>query len=243
MAEILIHDEVQLLDWGESRAGGPWIKLRLNDPEQLETFRGMDTPTAKKTGHILNITITVGDIIPAKEEKEPVFGEYAKELKKSRFFYNSKIWPHVGTDEEYREWVQRQPSCLSGSGDWVAELGEERCEAAHVRRSDESGAGIKAEYACVPLTRKEHQIQHDNGEASLLNEINHTKLDEQSAKGWFDVQRFKYLEKWCWEKLKGDFGYESWADVPPNVLRDWAVGNNTFKYLPRCYQKYCAVPE
>jgi hypothetical protein len=61
-AKILLHDEVQLLDWGESRSAGPYIKFRLKDPAMLEVFRGMDTATAKKEGHVLNLTVSQGDI-------------------------------------------------------------------------------------------------------------------------------------------------------------------------------------
>lgn len=63
MAKILLHEEVQLMDWGESRSAGPFVKFRLDDPQLLEIFRGMDTATAKRTGHILNITVSAGDII------------------------------------------------------------------------------------------------------------------------------------------------------------------------------------
>jgi hypothetical protein len=88
-----------------------------------------------------------------------------------------------GTDKAFREWVQRQPSCLSGRfSEWVD--GEGRCLAAHVRRAGESGTAFKALYACVPLTRQEHDLQHQQGESAL------------ASKEWFDEQRFRYLMLW-----------------------------------------------
>jgi len=68
---ILLADEIQLLDFGESRSIGPWIKLRLNDPDQLAVFRGMDTATAKKTGHIMNLVLSQGDIAAMAEDDRP----------------------------------------------------------------------------------------------------------------------------------------------------------------------------
>lgn len=73
MAKVLLHEEVQLMDWGESRSAGPFVKFRLDDPQLLEVFRGMDTASAKRTGHILNITVSEGDIIDSAAP--PVSGE------------------------------------------------------------------------------------------------------------------------------------------------------------------------
>jgi hypothetical protein len=38
-----------------------------------------------------------------------------------------------GTDKQFREWVQRQPSCISGRHSEWLETGEGRCIAAHIR--------------------------------------------------------------------------------------------------------------
>lgn len=83
-------------------------------------------------------------------------------------------------DETYRKWIQRQPSCLSGTySEYVN--GEGRCVAAHVRRASGSGTGFKGDFACVPLTQEEHLLQHQHGEESL------------KPKGWWDAQVEKYL--------------------------------------------------
>jgi hypothetical protein len=88
-----------------------------------------------------------------------------------------------GSDAEYRAWVQKQPSCVSGKfSEYVN--GEGRCLAAHVRRSRDSGTAFKAEYSCVPLTREEHDLQHQKGETAL------------KPKEWFDLKRLQYLRRW-----------------------------------------------
>lgn len=89
-----------------------------------------------------------------------------------------------GTDKEFREWVRRQPSCVSGRFSEYLENGEGRCIAAHVRRAGESGIAHKGEYACVPLTHAEHLLQHQKGESAL------------GGKDFFDQQRVRYLMLW-----------------------------------------------
>lgn len=89
-----------------------------------------------------------------------------------------------GTDKQFREWVQRQPSCLSGAfSEWL-EDGTGRCVAAHVRRASNSGVACKPEYSCLPLTQEEHLKQHQHGESALM------------PKERWDELRIEYLLRW-----------------------------------------------
>src|ERR1700722_7008044 len=81
-----------------------------------------------------------------------------------------------GSDKQFREWIQRQPSCVSGRFNEYVN-GEGRCVAAHVRRAGESGTGYKGEYSCVPMTQAEHLQQHQKGESAF------------GGKEFFDGQR------------------------------------------------------
>ena len=223
--KVIHHDECQLLDWGESRATGPWVKLRLSDVEYLEAFRGLDTATAKKTGHIFNVTITQGDIIADEKPVDSVaskYGAQAKELRLSSFFRRPEVWRAVGTDQEFLDWLKICSCPVTGShyGDIVP---------AHVRRvANGSGTGIKPEYSAIPLCDKHHQLQHLQGESAI------------NPREWWDKKRIEYLVKWCWETLKTDLGYDSWSEVPPLVLETWAdkklvSGSVQNPWLPRCY--------
>ena len=91
------------------------------------------------------------------------------------------------SDKNYREWIQRQPSCISGEYSEYVD-GEGRCIAAHVRRAKNSGIGMKPEFSCVPLTDAEHRLQHQHGETYL------------APKAWWDEQveiyRQRYEETW-----------------------------------------------
>lgn len=93
---ILLHGQAQLLDWGESRATGPWVKVRLEDPELLSIFRGMDTASQTKTGHILNITLSEGDIVPADAPDAHPYKLQAAMLWKSFFLRTPKVWDALG---------------------------------------------------------------------------------------------------------------------------------------------------
>lgn len=89
-----------------------------------------------------------------------------------------------GTDQAFRRWVSFQPSCISGQySEWVDGFG--RCEAAHVRRTwMGSGTGKKGDFCCVPLTRAEHNAQHQHGETHF------------APKEWWENQALKYLKLW-----------------------------------------------
>ena len=94
---ILLHGQAQLLDWGESRAAGPFVKVRLENPEQLAIFRGMDTASQTKTGHILNITLSEGDIVPAAEAPDAhPYKMQAAVLWKSSFLRTPRVWDALG---------------------------------------------------------------------------------------------------------------------------------------------------
>lgn len=160
-------------------------------------------------------TIAAGGAVPA-------YGEFARELRLSSFFRRPEVWRAVGTDADYRAWLRRQ-SCAYRSGVIGCEGGS---EAAHVRRvADGAGTGIKPEYSAIPLCAGHHRIQHSHGEGAL------------GGRQWFDKQRIEYLVQWCWETLKTHLGHESWAEVPPRRLCDWAVEHDVFRFLPEAHRE------
>jgi hypothetical protein len=88
-----------------------------------------------------------------------------------------------GSDKQYRGWIQRQPSCISGQfSEWVN--GDGRCVAAHYRTAANSGVGCKPEYSCVPLTNDEHVEQHRVGQFAFR------------PREWWEGNVAKWLERW-----------------------------------------------
>lgn len=234
-----IQENIRLLGYGESDSSGKWIKFEILDGEDgkdaLEKYRGLK-------GQLFDLVIDPSENQEVREEnlqtkktKGP-YSEYAKKLKLSSFFRTPQVWAAIGTDDEFRAWIQRQKSCIIGNYSEFVD-GEGRCEAAHVRRSSESGTGYKAEYACVPLTHEEHQIQHNQGELACLRTIGGGQwLDdpEQKAKEWFDKKRIEYVSQWAWESYKAKSGASSMADISPEQHRENAqsLGGGITALLP-----------
>lgn len=170
--------------------------------------------------------------------KDKPYGAQAEILYLSKFFYSyPEVWAAVGTDAEFRAWIQKQPSCLDGNQDWVTELGEGMCEAAHVRRAGESGTAQKSAYSCVPLTHEQHQLQHSKGELAVIKKYRPktTLTEPDEASVWFNSMRIAFLREWCWEKTKRDLGYTSFALMPPSVLQAWAGEKGVGHLLPSGY--------
>jgi len=96
------------------------------------------------------------------------------------------------SDKAFQAWVRRQPSCISGRySEWVN--GEGRCEFAHVRRAATSGIGYKPQYSGVPLTREEHRLQHEKGEAYVLAAFG---IITDDAAAWFESKAEEYRIRW-----------------------------------------------
>lgn len=171
-----------------------------------------------------------------QDDPERKYSQEAKALKLSSFFRSLDVWRSIGTDDEFRAWIQKQACCVCGGADWVEEIGEHRCEAAHVRRAGESGTGYKASYACVPLCREHHTMQHNFGEGAAVYGLGDEDIDDEKAKEFFDKQRIEYVSEWAWKRLKWLLGYDSLANVEPIVLRAWAGSHGIEHYLPQEYR-------
>ena len=105
----------------------------------------------------------------------------------------------LGTDKEFREWLQRQPSVLTGHYSEYTDQGK-RNPACHVRRANRFGIAFKAPYACVPMTHEEHAYQHRWGEARVIRQILGLNLTREEAAAWFDAKARETLARWVGEK-------------------------------------------
>ncbi len=155
----------------------------------------------------------------SNEDARGEFGKYAAALYKSGFWFNPKVLAALGSDDEFRAWVQRQPSAYSGEFSEYVD-GEGRCIAAHVRRAGESGIGYKAPYACIPLTDKEHRQQHQHGEGDINNPE------------WFDRMRARYVQEWASQRLRDALGVESLTKATPDQVVEWACEVDLYTALP-----------
>jgi hypothetical protein len=147
------------------------------------------------------------------------YGMEAKALHLSGFFRSPALWKLIGSQDDYGRWVRTNPCAFASEschGDIVA---------AHVRRIEYgAGVGRKPPYAEIPMCDHHHRIQHQHGESAVA------PPDE------FEALRIQYISRWARVMLKQCLGYESWADVPPDVLRGWAIEHGVDDYLPIEYR-------
>lgn len=105
----------------------------------------------------------------------------------------------IGTDEEFLDFIRRQPSCLSGQFSEYVEDGR-RNPACHVRRVKYgSGMATKGRYNAVPMTHAEHHTQHGRGELAALQSHGGygNCVTHECAKQWFEEQVEKYRRLWA----------------------------------------------
>jgi len=233
--EILHHGDVQLLDWGESRATGPWIKLRLQSPEALDVFRGMDTAGAKKTGHIMSCTLATGDIaqLAAEEPKKGAHGKFWQQLIASGIFRSLPVLYDIGTEEQFEHWIRGQVSAIDGNHDWDEQHGEPVCDPAHVRRTSEgSGTAQKPPYFAVPLTHDQHLTQHNHGEDALERYFDEPPEDMGA---WLEKKADHYRAEWGSRRLAETLapGCNSRSEVHPDLVRCWLEERDLLIYLPK----------
>ena len=177
---------------------------------------------AKLCGHGQHVAIAPLTMQSGLEgtKLESEYGIEAQILYKSAFFRTPVVWAAVGSDDDFLAWVRTQPSALSGQ----AGTDENPVVAAHVRRiADGAGTGIKPQYAAIPLLHTEHTEQHQHGESKLADS------------DWWDRARINCVHGWCWETLKAKLGYESWSQIPPTSLFQWARESDVQQFLPSGY--------
>lgn len=187
---------------------------------------------------------------PSKPKGE--HGNYARKLYTSGFFLHQEVLEALGTDEEFRKWIQMQKSCVSGQQDYIGmDTGEMRCEASHVERVHAGhGKAIKAPYCCVPLTHEEHQLRHQKGETGCLNKYKkdgYGEWNERNASEWLWKQRCEHVTKWAHEQAKiviaawaheyewksDSNPYGSLANTSFAVWKAWAEEHNLTQFLPK----------
>jgi len=196
--------------------------LRLSvdvEPENAEAaFRLFGMPGV--AGAICRLTEEASQQRLQNETIKIAYGEQAKTLRLSSFFRTPEVWHMVGSDSDFLRWLTINQCAAKHIGSCDGDV-----VAAHVRRiSNGSGTGRKPEYSAIPLCDAHHRIQHQHGESSL------------GGKEWFDKKRIEYVQQWCWDKLKADLGYESWSQIPPDELIEWADSHSVSQYLPANYK-------
>lgn len=188
--------------------------LRLKvDVLQTDTRAALDH--IAENGAVVAIA-RLGDVQQPSKAK---YGKYAEVLRRSDFFRRTAVWQAVGKDSDFLDYLRLRRCAYCGA--------PAPSEAAHVRRiASGAGTGEKPPYSAIPLCHEHHAAQHNQGESVL------------GGKEWFNKQRIKYLQEWCWNSLKEQLAFDSWAEVPPKTLAIWAIERGVQMYLPGAYQDH-----
>jgi len=153
-------------------------------------------------------------------------GQFWRALVKAGAFLAPDVLEQLGSDEDYCEWVRRQPSAASGDFDYDPDTGDGRCECAHVRRvANGSGTATKPPYSAIPLTHSEHVLQHQGGESAL------------GGKGWFDKMRARYVTEWAMQRVRETFAVDSLSWVEPERALQWFEERDLLRYVPEGYRR------
>lgn len=203
------------------------VQIDVKPQDAQKAFKLFGTPGSAVAIARLSDQAAVEFDRPKLEHQKPKkgpYGDYAQALVKSGFFRTPKIWSGIGTDKEYLAWVRQQKSACSGEQDLDPDTGELSCEAAHVRHLEHGGGtALKPEFSAIPLTKMEHRTAHQKGDSVI------------GPREWWDKQRIKYVEKWAYETLKAKMGYDSYTDMPPHRLLEWAHQRELENLLPMAY--------
>lgn len=151
-------------------------------------------------------------------------GKFYQTLHKVGFFIVPAVCQAVGTDDQFLDWIREQTRSATGrppggeSGSIVP---------AHVRRvANGSGTGIKPTFSAIPLTDKEHRLQHQKGESAV----------NPDGKEWFDKKRVQYLTEWVKSRLYEHFNIHSLTELPAADFIAWAKFNNLMNYIPQAWR-------
>ena len=255
LKNFLFIDQLKIMGYGESDTSGCWIKFQLT-PELLEDVRGRKGQIVEVAARMLDNS---GEYIPpdgvarkiAAESKQIIdkampppeppkenHGQYWRGLISRGTFNAPDVLAAIGSEKDYKEWIQKQPSVLSGNSDWLEEIGEGRCEEAHVRRVGEgSGTGIKPIYFSVPLTHEEHTFQHKHGEVRALAKHGKkawAKLDFQNkdVREWWEKRAIKYRTEWASTTLAQQLGAARRKECSPAKVAEWYQARGLQRFFP-----------
>lgn len=153
----LWSDESQLIGYGESDSGGPWIKLRVPD---LDAFRGRKGDVIHAT--LIPITEIEQKIEPSIERREAYREKsVAERLHLNGYFYNRKLWTAMDdkgiyTQALHKTYIESLPCCrpvdTACNGDIIGH---------HCRTAENSGVGLKPDdWYLLPVCHAHHDWAH-----------------------------------------------------------------------------------
>lgn len=160
-----------------------------------------------------------GGSVHQRSTRSKEAGRFAQALFQNYFFIAPKVCETLGTDDEYHEWIKGHKKSATGK---VGVDDVDPIVPAHVRRvKDGAGTSYKPPFTQIPLTKSEHDLQHQKGESAVADR-------EQ-----FDKWRVKYLTEWGKHKIYEIFQIESMTELDVGLFLEWAHLNGLTQFIPK----------
>lgn len=170
--------------------------------------------------------------------RQKKYGSYWRKLIAAGVFNALPVLKAIAPEGDFQEWVRDLPSFLSGMGDYDESTGEMKCEVCHVRVvSEGSGTAIKPPYFYVPMTHREHSVQHDHGYSECLKRFAKDKslvAGDKTAVEVFANKAADLRTEWASITLASKLapGCGSRAEVSPHLVITFFQERNLMAYLP-----------
>lgn len=135
----------------------------------------------------------------------------------SSFYTKDEVLRAIGRDEDYKEWISKQPCCHPGSSP---------CSHLNVFPYYFND-GRNKNYLFVPVC-EEHAKEWDTGSIDGATNLI----------VFFQTKRRHLLQVWAKERLKEKMGIPFDYEIPPSKMYEWVCENNLNRYLNASYMNF-----
>lgn len=190
-----------------------YVEIQLADPES--TIRDIETADPTEDLKKESEKMTPAEIKQMRQMQK-MYKEAESILNKDGFYRNERVMVQIGKDEEYLEWVLKQPCCHPmGPG--------KKCEHTDIVAFAISDKG---KYQYIPFCT-EHVKQWEEGSADVV-----------SPREYMRSRKYAHNSRWTYETLKKILEVPEDSEIPPRKVADWAMSKGIFNVLPQIYTYY-----
>lgn len=195
--DAFIFVEIQLAD----------AKVLAKDIVTIEPLKEMEEESTKLTPPEIKQL--------AKSQKRAQDAD--KVLMMSGFYGKEEVLRALGKDEDFKQWIAKQPCCHPGSAP---------CSHNPIIPYYFND-GRSRNYLFVPLC-EEHSKEWDTGAIQTATNLI----------AYFQSTRKQLLQIWAKEILKEKLGIPYDYEIPPSKLYAWVVENNLIRFLNSTYMNF-----
>lgn len=187
-----------------------FVEITKADPGQTPADIQISTPEEALEEQGNRLTPTEMKSIQQQQRKA---AEALKLLRMAQFFQSEVVWSHLGTEQQYYDWIRLQSCCHPGNLP---------CDQTPVEAFKIPGT---QRYRIVPLCR-EHAAQWDRGEGYA---------GAQQPLAFLQTRHTSLIQRWAEDRLRKELKVPEGFDPTPAAIYDWAIRKNLTKMIPRSF--------